>query len=81
MEEKPRYTTKQGQYLAFIHYYTKIHRCAPAEADLQRYFGVSPAGVHQMLRSLAAKGFIERIRGKARAIRVMLPGEKLPDLA
>jgi DNA-binding MarR family transcriptional regulator len=80
MEEKPWYTTKQGQYLAFIYYYTKIHRCAPAEADLQRYFGVSPAAVHQMLRSLEAKGFIERIRGKARAIRVMLPREKLPDL-
>jgi DNA-binding MarR family transcriptional regulator len=80
MEAKPRYTTKQGQYLAFMHYYTKIHRHAPAEADLQHYFGVSPAAVHQMLLTLEAKGFIRRVRGKARTIRVMLPREELPDL-
>ena len=37
-----RFTDKQGQYLAFIFYYTKIHGCAPAEADMQQYFKVSP---------------------------------------
>ena len=35
-------TDKQGQYLAFIYYYTKIHGRPPSEADLQGYFGVSP---------------------------------------
>jgi hypothetical protein len=39
----PSFTAKQGQYLAFIDSYTKIHRQAPAESDLQRYFRVSPA--------------------------------------
>jgi hypothetical protein len=34
----PAYTTKQGQYLAFIYDYTKLNRCPPAEADIQRYF-------------------------------------------
>jgi hypothetical protein len=38
---RPPYTAKQGQYLAFIHCYQKIHRRAPAEADLQQYFQVS----------------------------------------
>jgi hypothetical protein len=33
---KPRFTPKQGQYLAFIHSYTKLHRAPAAEADLQR---------------------------------------------
>lgn len=28
-------TAKQGQYLAFIFYYTKVHRVAPAETDMQ----------------------------------------------
>ena len=28
-----RFTAKQGQYLAFIYYYTKIHGLSPAEAD------------------------------------------------
>ena len=35
------YTAKQGQYLAFIYYYTKIHRQSPAETDIQRYFQVA----------------------------------------
>jgi repressor LexA len=41
------YTHKRGQYLAFIHYYTKIHGVAPAEAEMQRYFGVTPPSVHR----------------------------------
>jgi hypothetical protein len=31
----PRFTAKQGQYLSFIYYFSKIHGVAPAEADLQ----------------------------------------------
>jgi len=38
-----RYTPLQGQYLVFIYYYTKIHGCTPAEADMQAYFKVSTA--------------------------------------
>ena len=37
---KPRFTAKQGQYLAFIHTYVSLHRRAPAEADIQLYFRV-----------------------------------------
>jgi hypothetical protein len=39
----PRFTPKQGQYLAFIYAYTRVLGRPPAEADLQRHFGVSPA--------------------------------------
>jgi repressor LexA len=35
------FTETQGQYLAFIYAYSRICRCAPAEADMQRHFGVS----------------------------------------
>lgn len=28
-----KFTEEQGQYLAFIHYYTKLHLRPPAEAD------------------------------------------------
>jgi len=37
-EESPRFTAKQGQYLAFIYYYTKVNGIAPAESDFERYF-------------------------------------------
>ncbi|MGH2362861.1 MAG: LexA family protein [bacterium] len=75
-----RYTEKQGQYLAFIYYYTKLHRRAPSEADIQDYFKVSPPTVHQMILSLEKQGCIERTPGQARSIRLLLTREELPDL-
>jgi len=74
------FNTKQGQYLAFIFYYTKMHGRAPAELDMQRYFKVSPPSVHQMVLRLEANGFIERIPGQGRSIRLLIPREELPDL-
>jgi hypothetical protein len=35
---RPGYTARQGQYLAFIHAYRRLHGHAPAEADIQRFF-------------------------------------------
>ena len=74
------YTAKQGQYLAFIYYYTKIHGRAPSEADMQSYFRVSPPSVHQMVLSLEKLGFIERRPGQGRSLKLLLPREQLPDL-
>lgn len=75
-----RYTPLQGQYLAFIYYYTKIHGQPPAEADIQQYFKVSPPSVHQMILTLEKNQLIERVPGKARSIRLLLSREELPDL-
>ena len=77
---KTRYTEKQGQYLAFIYYYTKMNGRPPAEMDMQRYFRVTPPSVHQMVVTLEANGLIERIPGQGRSIRLLLPREALPDL-
>ena len=74
------YTTKQGQYLAFIHYYAKVHRRAPAEADMQEYFRVSPPSVHQMVLTLERRGLIQRTPWGARSIRLLIPPEALPEL-
>jgi len=74
------YTHKQGQYLAFICYYTKINRRPPAEADIQHYFDVTPPTVHQMVLRLEEKGLIKRVPGHARSIEVLLPPERLPLL-
>jgi repressor LexA len=62
VREKP-FTAKQGQYLAHIYYYTKIHGRPPAESDLQRFFRVTPPVVHQMIKTLDARGFIDRQQG------------------
>ena len=75
-----KYTKRQGQYLAFIYYYTKIHGCPPAETDIQKYFRVSPPTVHQMVVTLEKKGLIEKMPHQARSIRLLLAREELPDL-
>jgi DNA-binding MarR family transcriptional regulator len=70
----------QGQYLAFIYAYPIIHSRAPAERELQDFFRVTPPVVHQMIVSLAAKGFLHREPGQARSLKVLLPPEILPVL-
>jgi Mn-dependent DtxR family transcriptional regulator len=74
------YTAKQGQYLAFIYWYTKLNRQALSEADMQRHFQVTPPSVHQMVLTLEANGLIERTPWQARSIRLLVPREELPDL-
>jgi len=74
------YTATQGQYLAFIYYYTKIHGRSPSEADMQGYFRVSPPSVHQMVLSLERLGFIDRTPGQSRSLKLLLRREQLPDL-
>jgi Mn-dependent DtxR family transcriptional regulator len=74
------FTRKQGQYLAFIYYYTRIHERAPAEADMARFFRVSPPAVHQMVVTLERAGLISRIPGQARSIRLVVPREDIPQL-
>jgi DNA-binding MarR family transcriptional regulator len=78
--DRPSFTPKQGQYLAFIDAYTRVHRRPPAEADIRRYFGVTPPSVHQMILTLERAGFITRQPGAPRSIEILLPPEELPVL-
>ena len=74
------FTPKQGQYLAFIYAYTRVLGRPPAEADLQKHFGVSPPSVHQMVLTLERAGLIRRQPGVARSIEALVPPELLPIL-
>jgi Mn-dependent DtxR family transcriptional regulator len=74
------FTTKQGQYLAYIYCYTKINGRPPAEADMQHYFKVSPPSVHQMVVKLESIGLIERNPGVGRSIRVLVDPNNIPRL-
>jgi Mn-dependent DtxR family transcriptional regulator len=74
------FTPKQGQYLAFIYAYTRLNRRPPAEADIQRHFGVTPPSVHQMVVNLERAGFIRRQQGVARSIEMLVDPEQLPIL-
>ncbi len=74
------FTELQGQYLAFIHSYIKLHRQAPAEQDMERYFRVTPPTVHRMVVELEKRGLIARQPRKARSITLLVPPELLPAL-
>jgi SOS-response transcriptional repressor LexA len=75
-----RFTDTQGQYLALIDAYTRVHGRPPAESNLQRRFRVSPPSVHQMVLTLERLGLIRRQPGVARSIEVLLDPEDLPVL-
>ena len=74
------FTPKQGQYLAFIYAYTCLNRRSPAEADMQKFFRVSPPAVHQMVLTLERAGLIKRRPGVARSIEMLVDPEHLPVL-
>jgi len=74
------FTAKQGQYLAYIHLYTRLHRRPPAETDMQEYFRVSPSSVHQMVLTLERAGFIRRQPRTPRSIELLVDPNQLPDL-
>ena len=74
------FTAKQGQYLAYIHLYTRLHRRPPAETNMQEYFRVSPPSVHQMVLTLERAGFIRRQPRTPRSIELLVDPTQLPDL-
>jgi DNA-binding MarR family transcriptional regulator len=76
----PRFTEKQGQYLAFIHTYALLNGCAPAETDMQRFFRVTPPSVHNMVVELERKGLIRRTPRQARSIELVVAEVDLPPL-
>jgi len=62
---KKTFTPKQGQYLAFIHLYSRLHR---------------PPSVHQMVLTLERVGFIKRQPRTARSIELLVDPRDLPEL-
>ncbi len=74
------FTEKQGQYLSFILYYTKVNGRPPAEVDMQRCFKVTPPTVHQMVKKLESLGLIQRTPGRGRSIELIIPANEIPNL-
>jgi SOS-response transcriptional repressor LexA len=77
---QPRFTDKQGQYLSFIHAYALVNGQPPAEADMERFFGVTSPSVHRMVLELEQRGLIRRLPRQPRSIEVILDPSELPRL-
>ena len=73
-------TERQGQFLAYIFQYSLVQGCAPAEADMQRYFQITAPSVHSMVLTLERRGFIRRVPGQARSITLTMAPDSLPPL-
>jgi repressor LexA len=80
VSSKPRFTDKQGQYLAFIHTYVLLNHRPPAKADMESYFRVSPPSVHRMVVELERRGLIRRLPRQARSIALCIPAHEIPQL-
>lgn len=79
-KQQYHFTHRQGQFLAFIYLYRKLHRQGPAELDLVQYFRVTPPSVHGMVVKLEELGLVTRKRGVARSVRVAIPEAEIPPL-
>ncbi len=74
------WTHRQGQFLAFIHWYRRLHRQSPAEADLAKYFRLTPPAVHSMVVKLRDLGPIAGRPGAPRSLLVLVSENELPQL-
>ncbi|MFI5417779.1 MAG: LexA family protein [Candidatus Lutacidiplasmatales archaeon] len=78
MSETP--TRVQGQYLAYIYSYTRVHRRPPSENEIAEFFGVRGPSAHRTIVGLESRGFLSRIPGQPRTLTVLLPRKDIPDL-
>jgi DNA-binding MarR family transcriptional regulator len=76
----PIHTERQGQFLAYIHQYSVLNGCAPAEADMERFFRTTPPSVHSLVLTLERRGLIRRVPRQARSITLSVAPESLPPL-
>ena len=76
----PRFTDTQGQYLAFIHAYALVNGRPPAEADMQRFFAVTPPSVHSMIKDLERRGLYHACPTQNGSIAISPPEDELPRL-
>lgn len=74
----PSFTSRQGEYLAFIHRYTLRNGIAPSFDEIAAHFGTTSPSVNGMIKTLERRGLLSRIPGAARSLRVLVPESLLP---
>jgi Mn-dependent DtxR family transcriptional regulator len=73
-------TQGQGQYLAYIYWYTGIHRRPPSENEIAEFFAVRGPSAHRMILGLESRGYLSRIPGQPRTLKVLLSRDDIPDI-
>ncbi len=68
-----RPTARQSEYLAFIRAFVERYGVAPSFSEIARHFMTSTPSVNGMIKTLEARGFLQRVPGQARTLRVVVP--------
>ncbi|MGB3769068.1 MAG: hypothetical protein WA947_21120 [Phormidesmis sp.] len=79
-EASPPFTSKQGQYLAYIYNYIQISGRSPTQDDMKSFFGATLPTVQKMILKLESLGLIGQVADQARSLSVFVPVERLPIL-
>jgi SOS-response transcriptional repressor LexA len=70
-------TARQREYLSFIRTFTDRWGIPPSFEEIARHFKTTTPSVNGMVKTLEARGFLARIPGAARTLRVLVPDEAL----
>lgn len=74
-------TAKQAELLDFIRYHQAANRTSPSFDEMRDWLGLqSKSGVHRLIGALEERGYIRRLRNRARCIEI-LPDPTLPVAA
>lgn len=68
-----RPTPRQAEYLDFIRKFTERWGIPPSFDEIGRHFMTTPPSVNGMIKTLEARGFLTRVPGQARTLRILLP--------
>lgn len=75
-----RLSRSQGQLVAYVCWYTKVHRVPPSENESAEFLGVRGPSAHRTIVLLDARGVLSRRPGEPRTLKVLLPRDEIPDL-
>jgi SOS-response transcriptional repressor LexA len=68
-----RPTPRQAEYLDFIRRFTERWGIPPSFEEIGQHFMTTPPSVNNMVKTLEARGFLTRVPGQPRTLRVLLP--------
>jgi LexA DNA binding domain len=74
-QARARPTKRQAEYLAFLRAFTARWGIPPSFEEIGRHFGTTAPSVNSMVKMLEARGFLTRVPGQARTLRVLVPEE------
>jgi hypothetical protein len=66
-------TVRQAEYLSFVRAFTDRWGIPPSFEEIGRHFMTSAPSVNNMIKTLESRGFLTRVPGQARTLRVIAP--------